>query len=144
MDFLSESLKGRLLFAIPKKGRLYEHCLTLLSGELHLTRMHGKTQADCRASNDLNPPCSYLHNGCKPTFYLHHYLMHLLPLPNPTSYPFAGHDHLFSIYLHPPTHHAIHDTPTRYYAFTILQAPTSNSLALTDSMSVSSAITTSP
>lgn len=49
MDLLSESLKGRLLFAIPKKGkifnfflfisclslcigRLYEKCIELLSG----------------------------------------------------------------------------------------------------------------
>lgn len=41
MDFLSESLKGRLLFAIPKKGRLYEHCLTLLSGaDIQFTRSH--------------------------------------------------------------------------------------------------------
>ncbi|KAK9896674.1 ATP phosphoribosyltransferase [Cystobasidium minutum MCA 4210] len=41
MDFLSESLKGRLLFAIPKKGRLYEQCLTLLSGaDIQFTRSH--------------------------------------------------------------------------------------------------------
>merc|ERR1712093_668686 len=32
MDFLSEQLAGRLLFAIPKKGRLYEKCLELLAG----------------------------------------------------------------------------------------------------------------
>ncbi|TEB30712.1 HisG-domain-containing protein [Coprinellus micaceus] len=28
----AETLKGRLLFAIPKKGRLYEKCMTLLAG----------------------------------------------------------------------------------------------------------------
>ncbi|KAK0503630.1 ATP phosphoribosyltransferase [Armillaria luteobubalina] len=30
-----ESLDGRLLFAIPKKGRLYEKCLSILAGESH-------------------------------------------------------------------------------------------------------------
>ncbi|KAK0185666.1 ATP phosphoribosyltransferase [Armillaria mellea] len=30
-----ESLDGRLLFAIPKKGRLYEKCLSILSGGSH-------------------------------------------------------------------------------------------------------------
>jgi ATP phosphoribosyltransferase len=33
MGLLVESLKDRLLFAVPKKGRLYEKCLELLQGE---------------------------------------------------------------------------------------------------------------
>ncbi|BGO93330.1 RHTO0S09e04104g1_1 [Rhodotorula toruloides] len=41
LDLLSESLKGRCLFAIPKKGRLYEKCLQLLSGaDIQFTRSH--------------------------------------------------------------------------------------------------------
>jgi len=41
MDFLSEQLAGRLLFAIPKKGRLYEKCLELLAGaDIQFTRSH--------------------------------------------------------------------------------------------------------
>ncbi|KAF9474023.1 ATP phosphoribosyltransferase [Pholiota conissans] len=37
----SESLDGRLLFAIPKKGRLYEKCLSLLSGaDIQFRRHH--------------------------------------------------------------------------------------------------------
>ncbi|GAA96078.1 uncharacterized protein L969DRAFT_94338 [Mixia osmundae IAM 14324] len=40
-DMLSESLKGRCLFAIPKKGRLYEKCLELLAGaDIQFTRSH--------------------------------------------------------------------------------------------------------
>ncbi|KAL8290568.1 hypothetical protein RQP46_002826 [Phenoliferia psychrophenolica] len=40
-DFLTESLQGRLLFAIPKKGRLYEKCLELLAGaDIQFTRSH--------------------------------------------------------------------------------------------------------
>ncbi|KDE05456.1 ATP phosphoribosyltransferase [Microbotryum lychnidis-dioicae p1A1 Lamole] len=40
-DFLNESLKGRTLFAIPKKGRLYEKCLELLAGaDIQFTRSH--------------------------------------------------------------------------------------------------------
>ncbi|WFD32253.1 ATP phosphoribosyltransferase [Malassezia sp. CBS 17886] len=36
-----ETLQGRLLFAIPKKGRLYETCLTLLSGaDIQFKRAH--------------------------------------------------------------------------------------------------------
>ncbi|KAG8941672.1 ATP phosphoribosyltransferase (ATP-PRTase) (ATP-PRT) [Tulasnella sp. 419] len=41
MDLLSESIKGRLLFAIPKKGRLNEKCLELLAGaDIQFTRSH--------------------------------------------------------------------------------------------------------
>ncbi|POY71693.1 putative ATP phosphoribosyltransferase [Rhodotorula taiwanensis] len=41
LDLLNESLKGRCLFAIPKKGRLYEKCLQLLSGaDIQFTRSH--------------------------------------------------------------------------------------------------------
>lgn len=41
MAFLPEDLSGRLLFAIPKKGRLYEKCLELLSGaDIQFTRSH--------------------------------------------------------------------------------------------------------
>ncbi|GAA5948158.1 hypothetical protein JCM3775_003142 [Rhodotorula graminis] len=37
--FLTESLAGRVLFAIPKKGRLYEKCLQLLAGaDVQFTR----------------------------------------------------------------------------------------------------------
>ncbi|GAA6058347.1 hypothetical protein JCM3770_005844 [Rhodotorula araucariae] len=40
-DFLNESLAGRALFAIPKKGRLYEKCLQLLAGaDVQFTRSH--------------------------------------------------------------------------------------------------------
>lgn len=34
MGLLVENLKDRLLFAVPKKGRLHEKCLELLAGEL--------------------------------------------------------------------------------------------------------------
>lgn len=38
-DFLQTSLQGRCLFAIPKKGRLYEKCLELLAGaDVQFTR----------------------------------------------------------------------------------------------------------
>ncbi|GAA5919465.1 hypothetical protein JCM5296_003483 [Sporobolomyces johnsonii] len=41
LDLLSESLKGRCLFAIPKKGRLYEKCVQLLAGaDIQFTRSH--------------------------------------------------------------------------------------------------------
>lgn len=41
MALLDESLQGKLLFAIPKKGRLYEKCLELLAGaDLQFTRSH--------------------------------------------------------------------------------------------------------
>ncbi|BGP50132.1 ATP phosphoribosyltransferase (ATP-PRTase) (ATP-PRT) [Rhodotorula kratochvilovae] len=41
LDLLSESLAGRALFAIPKKGRLYEKCLQLLAGaDVQFTRSH--------------------------------------------------------------------------------------------------------
>ncbi|KAI5479449.1 ATP phosphoribosyltransferase [Pseudohyphozyma bogoriensis] len=41
MDLLRDSLDGRCLFAIPKKGRLYEKCLELLSGaDIQFTRSH--------------------------------------------------------------------------------------------------------
>jgi ATP phosphoribosyltransferase len=33
MGLLVENLKDRLLFAIPKKGRLHEKCLELLAGK---------------------------------------------------------------------------------------------------------------
>ena len=33
MSLLVESLKERLLFAVPKKGRLHEKCLELLAGK---------------------------------------------------------------------------------------------------------------
>lgn len=33
MSLLVDSLKDRLLLAIPKKGRLHEKCVELLSGE---------------------------------------------------------------------------------------------------------------
>ncbi|KAK4046674.1 ATP phosphoribosyltransferase (ATP-PRTase) (ATP-PRT) [Microbotryomycetes sp. JL201] len=40
-DFLSSNLAGRVLFAIPKKGRLYEKCLELLAGaDIQFTRSH--------------------------------------------------------------------------------------------------------
>lgn len=35
MGLLVENLKDRLLFAVPKKGRLHEKCLELLAGELN-------------------------------------------------------------------------------------------------------------
>ncbi|KAF8158457.1 hypothetical protein B0H34DRAFT_708931 [Crassisporium funariophilum] len=38
----AESLDGRLLFAIPKKGRLHEKCLTLLSGADVQFRRHNR------------------------------------------------------------------------------------------------------
>ncbi|KAH6912716.1 ATP phosphoribosyltransferase [Coprinopsis sp. MPI-PUGE-AT-0042] len=38
----AESLDGRLLFAIPKKGRLYEKCLSLLSGADIQFRRHNR------------------------------------------------------------------------------------------------------
>ncbi|KAF8752534.1 ATP phosphoribosyltransferase [Rhizoctonia solani] len=41
MDLISESIKGRLLFAIPKKGRLYEKSIQLLHGaDVQYTRSH--------------------------------------------------------------------------------------------------------
>ncbi|KAG8990150.1 ATP phosphoribosyltransferase (ATP-PRTase) (ATP-PRT) [Tulasnella sp. JGI-2019a] len=41
MDLLSESIKGRLLFAIPKKGRLHEKCLEILAGaDIKFIRSH--------------------------------------------------------------------------------------------------------
>ncbi|KAA1114547.1 ATP phosphoribosyltransferase (ATP-PRTase) (ATP-PRT) [Puccinia graminis f. sp. tritici] len=41
MAFLADSLSDRLLFAIPKKGRLYEKCLELLSGaDIQFSRSH--------------------------------------------------------------------------------------------------------
>ncbi|WAR52837.1 hypothetical protein PtB15_2B265 [Puccinia triticina] len=41
MAFLADSLSDRLLFAIPKKGRLYEKCLGLLSGaDIQFSRSH--------------------------------------------------------------------------------------------------------
>ncbi|CAE6447629.1 unnamed protein product [Rhizoctonia solani] len=41
MDLISESIKGRLLFAIPKKGRLYEKSIQLLQGaDIQYTRSH--------------------------------------------------------------------------------------------------------
>merc|ERR1711939_931269 len=41
LDLFSESLAGRALFAIPKKGRLYEKCLELLAGaDIQFTRSH--------------------------------------------------------------------------------------------------------
>ncbi|KAM0790192.1 hypothetical protein ACM66B_005509 [Microbotryomycetes sp. NB124-2] len=40
-DLLSGNLAGRVLFAIPKKGRLYEKCLELLAGaDVQFTRSH--------------------------------------------------------------------------------------------------------
>lgn len=40
-DLLSDSLEGRCLFAIPKKGRLYEKCIKLLAGaDVQFTRSH--------------------------------------------------------------------------------------------------------
>ena len=42
MSLLVDSLKDRLLFAVPKKGRLHEKCLELLSGE---SRLHCMTSA---------------------------------------------------------------------------------------------------
>jgi ATP phosphoribosyltransferase len=33
MSLLVDSLKDRLLLAVPKKGRLHEKCVELLSGE---------------------------------------------------------------------------------------------------------------
>ncbi|BGP18132.1 ATP phosphoribosyltransferase (ATP-PRTase) (ATP-PRT) [Rhodosporidiobolus nylandii] len=40
-DLLNDSLKGRCLFGVPKKGRLYEKCLQLLSGaDIQFTRSH--------------------------------------------------------------------------------------------------------
>ncbi|GAA6024489.1 hypothetical protein JCM10207_004512 [Rhodosporidiobolus poonsookiae] len=40
-DLLTQSLAGRCLFAIPKKGRLYEKCLQLLAGaDIQFTRSH--------------------------------------------------------------------------------------------------------
>ncbi|CAE6479359.1 unnamed protein product [Rhizoctonia solani] len=41
MDLISESIRGRLLFAIPKKGRLYEKSIQLLQGaDIQYTRSH--------------------------------------------------------------------------------------------------------
>lgn len=41
MDLFAEAIKGRLLFAIPKKGRLYEKSLALLAGaDIQFTRSH--------------------------------------------------------------------------------------------------------
>ncbi|KAL7414497.1 HisG-domain-containing protein [Mrakia frigida] len=41
MDLLAESLGGRLLMAIPKKGRLHEKCLELLKGaDIQFNRAH--------------------------------------------------------------------------------------------------------
>ncbi|CAE6436205.1 hypothetical protein ACGC1H_005715 [Rhizoctonia solani] len=41
MDLISESIQGRLLFAIPKKGRLYEKSIKLLQGaDIQYTRSH--------------------------------------------------------------------------------------------------------
>ncbi|CAE7147836.1 unnamed protein product [Rhizoctonia solani] len=41
MDLISESIQGRLLFAIPKKGRLYEKSIQLLQGaDIQYTRSH--------------------------------------------------------------------------------------------------------
>ncbi|GAA5848920.1 hypothetical protein JCM5353_000167 [Sporobolomyces roseus] len=41
LDLLTESLKGRCLFAIPKKGRLYEKCTQVLAGaDVQFTRSH--------------------------------------------------------------------------------------------------------
>lgn len=36
MSLLVDSLKDRLLLAVPKKGRLHEKCVELLSGKSHL------------------------------------------------------------------------------------------------------------
>ncbi|KAM0748268.1 HisG-domain-containing protein [Meredithblackwellia eburnea MCA 4105] len=41
MHLVTNDLNGRLLFAIPKKGRLYEKCLELLAGaDIQFTRSH--------------------------------------------------------------------------------------------------------
>lgn len=41
MSLLVDSLKDRLLFAIPKKGRLHEKCLELLTGaDIKYNRAH--------------------------------------------------------------------------------------------------------
>ncbi|PVF98506.1 HisG-domain-containing protein [Serendipita vermifera] len=41
MDFLTDAIKGRLLFAIPKKGRLYQKSLEMLEGaDIKFTRSH--------------------------------------------------------------------------------------------------------
>ncbi|KAF8601392.1 HisG-domain-containing protein [Ceratobasidium sp. AG-I] len=41
MDLIAESITGRLLFAIPKKGRLHEKALALLAGaDIQFTRSH--------------------------------------------------------------------------------------------------------
>jgi ATP phosphoribosyltransferase len=42
MGLLVENLKDRVLFAIPKKGRLHEKCLELLAGAYH----HDETMSD--------------------------------------------------------------------------------------------------
>ncbi|KAG8738206.1 ATP phosphoribosyltransferase (ATP-PRTase) (ATP-PRT) [Ceratobasidium sp. 414] len=44
MDLLTDSIQGRLLFAIPKKGRLYEKSLTLLAGESQICHLDDKSQ----------------------------------------------------------------------------------------------------
>lgn len=41
MSLLVDSLKDRLLFAVPKKGRLYEKCIELLNGaDIKYNRAH--------------------------------------------------------------------------------------------------------
>jgi ATP phosphoribosyltransferase len=52
MTFVKEDIKGKLLFAIPKKGRLYEPCLDLLKGaDIQFTR---KTRLDIAFSTTLD------------------------------------------------------------------------------------------
>lgn len=50
MDFVKD-LDNRLLFAVPKKGRLYEECLQLLNGsDIHFSR---KSRQDIALSTNL-------------------------------------------------------------------------------------------
>jgi len=49
----AESLDGRLLFAIPKKGRLYEKCLSLLSGADIQFRRHNRLDVCVSLNHDL-------------------------------------------------------------------------------------------
>jgi len=49
----TESLHGRLLFAIPKKGRLHEKCLSLLSGADIQFRRHNRLDVCVSLNHDL-------------------------------------------------------------------------------------------
>ncbi|KAF2456738.1 ATP phosphoribosyltransferase [Lineolata rhizophorae] len=63
---LAESLDGRLLFAVPKKGRLHQACLDLLSGSD--IQYHRHTRADIALVKNLPMGLVFLPAADIPTF----------------------------------------------------------------------------